>query len=379
MLARFPISLLTMTLVTLSLFGCGDSQTEDVAESDSTPIVASIVEDQRAPIEVASVRRIQIENTVFASGTIAAKQTSNIGPLVEGVVEKIFVKVGDRIKTGDPLFQIRQVDFERRVEEAKAAMNLANIRGTQAKRNYDRARELASQQNISQARLDDVQTAFQIAGAEILQAKAVLQTAEQQLADTVVHAPFDGVITARNVDEGVYLSNRFSMGGSSAVVRIQEISIVAAIVQTPEENLGLLALGLPARVRIQGHQETYDSNVYILNDLVDPQTRTVELRLPIKNEDYAIKPGQFAEARIILPPRDILVVPHNAIAKTGKHTFVFVIRDDVANQVTVEVREIDSERMEVIKGLREGDSVVLNPPGSLKDGLKLRRRIEPGA
>ncbi len=377
--SQHKVIISALGLMTLALLGCGDGGRDKIIVQDTGSINTNIAEEESVPVELAVVRRVQIEKTVFASGTITAKQTSNIGPLVEGVIEKIFVKVGDRVKLGDPLFQTRKVDFERRVDEAKAAMNLANIRGVQAKRNYDRAKELASQENISQARLDDVETSFQIAGAEKLQAKAALETAEQQLADTVVHAPFDGVITARNVDEGVYLSNRFSMGGSSAVVRIQEISIVAAIVQTPEENLGLLALNQPAKVQIQGHEEGYDSFVYILNDLVDPQTRTVELRLPIRNEDYAIKPGQFAEARIILPPQELLVIPRSAIVSVGNTIFVFVIQNNVVNRIAVEAREFDTEHMEIVNGLQEGDSIVLSPPDTLKNGERLRRRLASGA
>ena len=156
---------------------------------------------------VTQVRRIAVQEFVFASGSIAAKQTSHIGPLVEGVIEKIFVKVGDRIKSGEALFQTRQVDYKRRLEEARAAMSLADILGVQAKRNYDRAQKLAEQSNISQARLDDIETSYQVAVAKIRQAKVALEAAGQSFADTIVRAPFDGVITARNIDEGVYLSN----------------------------------------------------------------------------------------------------------------------------------------------------------------------------
>jgi len=336
------------------------------------------VEQKNKPLHVTQVRRVGVEKFVFASGTIAAKQTSHIGPLVEGVIEKIFVKVGDRVKSGDALFQTRQVDYIRSLEAAKSAMDLANILGVQANRNYDRARELAEQGNISQARLDDIETSNQVAIAKIQQAKVALETAEQRLADTVVQAPFNGTITGRNVDEGVYLSNRFSMGGGSAVVRIQEIEIVAAIVQTPEKNLNLLTTNQLATVTIQGHDEVYDSFVYVLNDLVNPQTRTVELRLPIKNEDYKIKPGQFAEAKILLPQHEALVIPRNAITGGVKKYSVFVARDNVAIQLNIQTREYNADQVEITSGLTEQDIVIINPPDTLKNGDKLGQLIMMG-
>jgi RND family efflux transporter MFP subunit len=226
--------------------------------------------------------------------------------------------------------------------------------------------------------LDDIETSNQVAIAKIQQAKVALETAEQRLADTVVQAPFNGTITGRNVDEGVYLSNRFSMGGGSAVVRIQEIEIVAAIVQTPEKNLNLLTTNQLATVTIQGHDEVYDSFVYVLNDLVNPQTRTVELRLPIKNEDYKIKPGQFAEAKILLPQHEALVIPRNAITGGVKKYSVFVARDNVAIQLNIQTREYNADQVEITSGLTEQDIVIINPPDTLKNGDKLGQLIMMG-
>jgi RND family efflux transporter MFP subunit len=226
--------------------------------------------------------------------------------------------------------------------------------------------------------LDDIETANQIAVAKIQQAKVVLETAEQRLMDTVVRAPFDGAITGRNVDEGVYLSNRFSMGGGSAVVRIQELAIVAAIVQTPEKNLNLLTINQPAIVTIQGHEEVHDSFVYVLNDLVNPQTRTVELRLPIKNKNYRIKPGQFAEAKILLPKYEAFVIPKNAMTGRAKNPSVFVARDNVAIQLDIQTREHNAEQIEVTSGLTEQDIVIINPPDTLKNGDELGQLIVMG-
>jgi RND family efflux transporter MFP subunit len=362
----------------LTLAACSDDDKENSKAENLLVPQSTKVEQKNKPLHVTQVRRVGVEKFVFASGTIAAKQTSHIGPLVEGVIEKIFVKVGDRVKSGDALFQTRQVDYIRSLEEAKSAMDLANILGVQANRNYDRARELAEQGNISQARLDDIETSNQVAIAKIQQAKVALETAEQRLADTVVQAPFNGTITGRNVDEGVYLSNRFSMGGGSAVVRIQEIESVAAIVQTPEKNLNLLTTNQLATVTIQGHDEVYDSFVYVLNDLVNPQTRTVELRLPIKNEDYKIKPGQFAEAKILLPQHEALVIPRNAITGGVKKYSVFVARDNVAIQLNIQTREYNADQVEITSGLTEQDIVIINPPDTLKNGDKLGQLIMMG-
>ena len=359
-------------LATISIFivACDDKNSGGI-EKQPIKVSSVLSEHGKILIHVTTAKRIELNETVFASGTIAAKRTSNIGPLVEGVIEEIFVKVGGRVKQGDPLFKTRQDNYQRRLEEAKAALNLAEIRSVQSHRNFKNARELARNRNISKTRLDDIETAYQISNAVVDQSEAAFKTAKQYYADTVVTAPFDGSITSKNVDEGVYLSNRFSMGGASAVVRIQEISVVAAIVQTPEKNLGLLSLGQSATITVEGHNKKFDSYIYILNDRVDPQTRTVEMRLPIANENYAIKPGQFVQAKILLPSRAVIAIDRKALVQINSITSVFVLKDSIVRLIPINIRSISPDKVEVIEGLREGDMVILNPNDAQRDGSKV--------
>lgn len=344
---------------------------EDEKKTQSIKVLPASSDYEKVLINVTTAKRVELNETVSASGTIAARRTSNIGPLVEGVIEEIFVKVGDRVKKGAPLFKTRQDNYQRSLEEAEAALNLAKIRSVQALRNLENARELAKMRNISKTRLDDIETAYQVSNAIINQAEAAFKTAEQFFADTVVTAPFDGSITGKNVDEGVYLSNRFSMGETSAVVRIQEMSVVAAIVQTPEKNTGLLRVGQSATVTIEGHNQIFDSYIYILNDRIDPQTRTVEMRLPIANENYAIKPGQFVQAKILLPSRAVIAIDRKAIIRTNNVTSVFVLKNGAVRLIPINTRPINPDKVEVIEGLREGDKVILDPNDALHDGAKV--------
>ncbi|MBO6697002.1 MAG: efflux RND transporter periplasmic adaptor subunit, partial [Henriciella sp.] len=217
-------------------------------------------------VKTISVSSEPVAELVKAFGTIAAKQSSAIGALVEGPVERIFVKVGDRVSRGDPLFRVRQADYQRRVVEAQAAVDLANARAIEAERRYDRVIALAPKGFVSKAQVDAVETDLAVARAQRSQAQAALGTARQALEDTITRAPYDGVVTARLVDEGAYLNNRFSMGGQSAALQLQELGIVAAIVHAPQEYVDAFQRNMPARVFIEGFDEPFDSTVYIIND-----------------------------------------------------------------------------------------------------------------
>ena len=139
-------------------------------------------------------------------------QRSNLGALVLGPVDRIFVRVGDRVAKGAPLFRTRQADYQRRLNEALAAVRLARAEAQQAERTNERVQALKPRGFVSLSRVDEAETAVAVAKARVSQAEAVAATAQQALNDTIVRAPYDAVVTSRNVDEGVYLST-FGVGG----------------------------------------------------------------------------------------------------------------------------------------------------------------------
>lgn len=349
----------------LLLFGgaCGEGdQPKEIEPNAPLPTIV---------VELVRVREVERREVVVATGTIAAKQTSNIGPLVEGVIERILVRVGDKLKKGDPLFLTRKAVYERRVREVEAASKLAEAQLVQAHRTFKRIKELAQSQAASKSRLEDAETQVLIMEAQRDQAAAAYETAKQDLDDTTVRAPFDSVVTERFVDEGVYLTNRFSMGSQSAVVQLQEAHIVGAVVRAPEAALPKLRLGLAGKLFIEGTPEPIDSEILILNDKVDYQTRTVEFRLPIANPEYRIKAGQFVRAEIYTDPVTLKVVPRAAVRGQPGSYYVFLAQDGRAALVAVEAVELDADLMRLLSGVSAGDLVVDGAAEGIKDGMPL--------
>lgn len=333
---------------------------------------------QTAPkVEVAIVEQSNLSEPVQGQGTIAAFQRSNIGALVQGPVDRIYVRVGDRVARGAPLFRIRQADYQRRVSEALAAVRLARAEAQQAERTNERVQALKPRGFVSLSRAEQAETDVAVARARVSQAEAMAATAQQALNDTVVRSPYDAVVTSRNVDEGVYLST-FGVGGQSSVLELQEVGIVAAIVSIPQDRLGQIRRGQPARLFVEGFAQTFDSRVTVINDKVDAQARTVEVRLPLRNPSYEVKPGLSVRAEITTPPRPALVLPRRAIAGDSAAPFAFVIAGGAIRKTALRIRPIDFDRVEVITGLQAGQRVVLNPASTLRDGMKVRdNRVVP--
>lgn len=361
---------LMLVSLAVALGAYGGARVETAAEGSENEAPAEVVGE---PVRVAVVRprRTTIEGKVVATGSIGSKQTSNIGPLVAGVVEKIHVNVGDHVRKGDPLFQIRPALYEREAEGAKANLAFAQAQRDNARRALDRVKKLADDGYAAQAKLDDAQTAYDVAAAEVAKRDAELKTARRNLDDTIVRAPFDGTITKRFNDEGVYLTTSFRGGTESSVLQIQENHIVVAVVFAPEQHLKSLKLKQKALVFVESQPEPRESYVLVLNDMLDVATRTVELRLPIDNSDYALKSGQFARAEILTEERTAYMAPRRALLADADGPYVLVKKGDRAQKVRVAIEDDGGTEVAILEGVATSDELIIPNGEPVSDGDRI--------
>jgi len=335
-------------LLALAL-GCGGSgDVADVSAAPATVLVGAIEAVEEKLVE-----------PILGTGTIAAQKTTNISPRVDGSIEEIFVKVGDRVELGAPLFRTRDIDYRIRREQQQAAVQLAAAEAENARQDLKRARNLGERNVLSAHALDDAETRDRIGAAKLRAAKAALARARQDLDDVVVTAPYTGVITRRFVDEGAFI--RSMMAANSPVVQIMKIDVVLAIVHVPEIHLPRVQVGTPAIVSIDGLDCEYESHVYILNDRVEHTSHAIELRLPIANEDLTIKPGLFARAKILPEARSAVVVDRRAVLGSGESRWVFTAEEERAVRRPIRVRDLDATRVEILSGLAAGERVLVGP------------------
>ena len=344
---------LLVAVLFVSLSACSGEE-EPIEVSKEVP-----VHDSPSPpdIELFTIEAESFTETIRATGTIAAKQTSRIGPHVEGILEKVYVRVGDRPKKGEPLFQMRVAEYQQAADQAGAVFQVARAELDLSIKKLKRAKRLRQDNLLSQDDLDLTETSARVARAQFSSAQALLASANQRLEDTVVIAPFDGTVTGRFADEGVYMSNRFSMGGQSSVIELSEAGIVAGIMRVPEAQLPKLKLGQKAILYPGGTREGYESEVFIINDRVDPTTRTAEFRLPVRNQDYKIKPGQFTHAEVFMAPREIIKVPRTAIVEEGGHQFALLKKGNSWARTQVKAIAFNDEFFEVQEGLTAGQKI----------------------
>ena len=331
------------------LVACGESEVVDSLAPDLPAL----------DVWTNEVRQETVVEPIVGTGSIAPHKTSNIGPRVDGIIEEIFVRVGDRVESGAALFRTRDINHRIRVDEARHALRLARSEAHKASRDKQRIEKLADEGVASTEQLDAVRTSNEIADARLGAAKTALERAQQNLTDTLVLAPYPGVITARLVDEGVMM--RTMLSANSHVIQLMKTDLVAAIVQVPALYLAKIKLGTPATLHIDGLPQPYESVVLILNDRVDLASRAFEVRIPIENSDLAIKPGLFVRAELRPEPRQVLVIERRAVLGMNGNRHVFLSENGLAIRRAVGVRDLDATRLEVISGLEAGDQVLSGP------------------
>lgn len=357
-------------LITICMFAAALTACSEKSEMQSAEVGASESKASVLSVETVSVEALVKENTIFASGTVAAKQTSNIGALTAGVIEEIFVKVGDRVTKGQPLFKTRRIDYELRLNEALSALEIAKAEASNTKAILNRYSGLSDSRAVAQVELDRVKKQASIAKAEVALRETQVRSATQALEDTIVKAPFSGAVTGRYQDEGVYLTNTFSGMGNSSVVQVQECEIAAAILFAPESVLGVIRKGLMGDLEIDG-QTAINAKITIINDRVDPTTRQVEFRMPFLNPDCAVKAGQSVRAVIEGEPKAILTLPREVVQGIGAKQFVWVIINGKAVPRDVQTRDFNAQRLEVVTGVTTTDSIVGSHFESLSEGMLL--------
>lgn len=313
-----------------------------------------------------SFRRVTagtLQAKIAASGSIEARRVTEIGSEVSGRLIEVFVDVGDWVEAEVPLFQIDPAPYETALAEARAGLALAQAESENARLEEQRASRLAEQRVASQQDYDALRTQARVASARVQQMRAQLARAERDLERTRVVSPYAGSIVERLAHEG-------ALAGPEAIVVLQESGVLEAILDVPEAPVPV-RVGDLIRLYPQGVTEPLEAQVTSVNDRVDSETRTYEIRGPVSNPD--LKAGSYVRADIF-PSRTkpYPVVDRSSLITLDGRYYVFQLAEDRIQRVSVQVGVMSEDRVEILSGLKVGDAVALGDVVShLSDGERV--------
>ena len=337
-------------------------------------------------LHVATVEANTGTVSVTLPGTTAAFAAANIYARATGYIAKRNVDIGDHVKKGELLagLAVPEIDDqiaqnEATLEQLKAAVQQAQANATLAQATWGRDKPLLRDGWVTGHQGDiDLQTvkadeaAVSVAQANVAAQERLLSVLHQDRNYASVVAPFDGVITQRNVDVGSLVQGNANTG--TFMFEIMQKDVIRVWVYVPQDTAFGVAPGVDAIVRVpELPDREFSGRVTRISDALQSGTRTLLTEIDIPNPDGALPPGVYCSVELHIPRKTpSLLVPADAIIFNRNG-----IQVAVANNGKVEMRNIDVKRdlgtrVEVDSGIRAGDQVILNPPVTLIDGNKVR-------
>ncbi len=230
----------------------------------------------------------------FLSGQTEAHRKSTLTPKVSSIVTRVHVRDGDIVKNGQALVTLDTQDFSLRMQQAEAALQAAKVQLDSAKLDWNRTKSLLDDKAVPQSQFDMVDARYKGAQAGVLQAETAVAMGRKALRDATVHAPFNGIIVKRMVNEGEYAS----VMPATALVIIEEVDPLDLRIQIPSSDMSNVKAGDMIHARFPATGQTLDARLTRVVAAMDPRTRTFSAIAELPNKDHAMRSGLYAEVTL---------------------------------------------------------------------------------
>ncbi len=360
------------------------------------------------PSKLAKVEKGDLAKSVVATGKIEPITKVEVKSKASGIVKKLYVEYGDKVRKGQILAELDKEEIQARVDQARAQLEAseASLNGTKAdlvrarvdaegpdvpllKRAYERSQGMAKEGVVSASALDDAQKNYEMslnkqnvakAQLQVLQAKigqaqgqvsqdrANLKQLEEQLGYTTIESPLDGIVLSRDVEIGDAVSSILVLGSTATLVMtLGDTSEVYVKGKVDESDIGKVYLGQPARIKVESFKDkTFTGKVTKISPMgvEKDNVTTFEVRVSINNPEGMLKAMMTANAEIILDEhKGVLQIPEGAIIYDKDKNASVEVPDSKAKdgkkKVAVNIGISNGAKTELLKGLKEGDQVVL--------------------
>jgi len=386
---RHKVMMAGLLLISLILMaGCNST----IAGNSGSPVVSR-----------ATARTGTLTNGAVSSGKLEALNAANIVPKTSGKAASILVDVGSEVKEGDLLLTLDAADLVALVDlsaaqldkvrnsdlpsqENQAQLNLANTGASykKAEADYQRNKQLAdaaaiSKQQLEQSEKDYLQAKAAYEAAQnslsilenatipetIRQCEAQLSKARADYENTVIKAPFSGIVTARNINPGEMASP------STPVISLVNLDTVLVQANVSEDQINKIKVGQELQVKIGSvQQEPFKGTVTNIALAANSSTKAYPVKVQIQNPGHILKPGMFTEVYLAAGESGI-IVPREAVIVNGDKSMVWIIENGSVKSREVVTGLSDGKDILVTSGLKDGEEVALGGSNSLQDGMKV--------
>jgi len=322
--------------------------------------LANSVTDQRPIVTVISSQRPTNDASLVLPGSTQGIQEAAIYARTNGYVKQWKVDIGETVQRGQLLAEIETPEIDQQLAQTKANHDIAKLTA-------ERWADLVAKNVVSKQEYDQNEKAYEAAKANYEQLQR-LQGFQK------IVAPFAGIITARNIDNGDLVSAGTS-GQPAPLFRIAQTDVLRIYVDVPQTHSRLITPGQSAAVSLREiPNRTFNAKVVRTARAIDPASRTLRTELQVPNADGELFPGMYAEVKFVLPQdAHTLIVPGNAvmIRSDGPKVLVVDAKNTIRSRPVKLGRDL-GEKVEIVSGLNPDESLVANPTDALREGIEVK-------
>ncbi len=351
-------------VLALALVGCKGGEDEPVARPGRPgsrrpggPEAAQGGPGGRPPLPTAAVavelvQRGDISTYYSATASLDPNKEADVLARVNGIIKSLAAEEGDRVAEGQVLIEIEDAEYRHRVTQAEVELHQQRLQ-------LERSEKMLAQGLVSAEDAD-------AARSQMKAAEASWELATLELSYTRVQAPFKGRVVARSVDQGRTVSN------GTVLFTLADLSRLLARVHVPAREFRNIQTDQPVQLVVDSTGDRLEGHILLVSPVVDSTSGTIKVTVEINEFPSSTRPGDFAEVSIVTDRHDdVLIVPRIAVLRDHEERVVYIVDGDTAVRRVVEIGFEDDRFTEVLAGLGEGESVVVQGQRSLADGQKI--------
>lgn len=364
-------------VMSFCLVGCGEGEgeakEEGTASADSTKTDSTKTakkgdkkDDKKkkapegVPVKVAIVDKGEISEHVLYSATVEAEETIDIYARASGLVRRVVAEEGDQIRVGQVMVEL--VDDELKLNETEARLAYDKLDNQLKRKQMLFDRKLLSREDYEDLKINRDQ------------AKIRWERTKLSLAHARVRSPVTGIVSKRSVKLGDRI------GQSNKLYEVVDMHNLIAQVHVPGQGMRHLNVGQKALVTTDFIPDTtFSGRIIRVSPVVDPGSGTFKVTLAIEAKEGGLRPGMFVNTHIVTATHEeAVLVPKRAVVYDDGLPHVFVVQDSTASKVQFQMGFDDTEHVEVLSGVDQGDQIVVVGQNGLKDQAKVRIIVGQG-
>ncbi|HEU20427.1 MAG TPA: efflux RND transporter periplasmic adaptor subunit [Deltaproteobacteria bacterium] len=362
--AKRTILSLTVTLVVIILLiGFFIARGRDTGDPAS-----ELPAEKPVPVQTITIQARDMPIIVEAVGRLLPDRTVTLSALIPGEISRYCCDVGDLVAEGTVLVGIKPTDYELALAEARGNLAAARARLSAARNAFNRFEKLLPREVVSRDNFDKVESEYKTALALEAQAVAGVDIAEERLKKTAITAPFSSLIAIRHIEIGQMI------GMNDPIMTLIDLSRVRLRVFLAEKDFVHVDGSDIATVTVEAYPgRAFNGRIDRLDVKADAATNTFGVEILIDNENLLLKAGLSARVRLTVDTiPDAVLIPQNAILFRENSREVFIVDEDLTAQLrTVKTGQTQDNLIRIIKGLRQGDRLIVKGQNYVKPGNKI--------